>query len=132
MTKIDTISVVVSEWAFGVAKTVLPQVNIPVGGKIGGLMQILGVNPATYNIWNELGFLAEPVIQTMITPMVGRLMNGIPEEQVTELVGKYVDSFIEQAKKKGSVNLFGIELDEKDWRGLKTMLEERLKEEGNG
>ena len=129
MTKVDTVGVVVSEWAFGVAKTLLPQVNIPVGGKLGGMMQILGVNPATYNIWNELGFLAQPVIQTMLTPMVGRLMSGIPEEQVEELVQKYVDAFIEQAKKKGSVNLFGIELDENDWRGLKTMLEDRLKEE---
>lgn len=129
MTKVDTVGVVVSEWAFGVAKTLLPQVNIPVGGKLGGMMQILGVNPATYNIWNELGFLAEPVIQTMLTPMVGRLLNGIPDDQVNDLVQKYVDAFIEQAKKKGSVNLFGIELDENDWRGLKTMLEDRLKEE---
>ena len=127
MTKIDTVSVVVSEWAFGVAKTLLPQVSIPVGGKLGGLMQIHGVNPATYNVWNELGFLAEPVIQTMITPMVGRLMNGIPEDQVEELVQKYVDAFIEQSKKKGSVNLFGIELDESDWKALKTMLEEKLR-----
>lgn len=132
MTKIDTVSVVVSEWAFGVTKTLLPQVNIPVGGKIGGMMQILGVNPATYNIWNELGFLAEPVIQTMLTPMVGRLLNGIPEDQVAELVQKYVDAFIEQSKKKGSVNLFGIALDESDWQGLKTMLAERLKEDSNG
>ena len=129
MTKVDTVGVVVSEWAFGVAKTLLPQVNIPVGGKLGGMMQILGVNPATYNIWNELGFLAQPVIQTMLTPMVGRLLNGIPDDQVNDLVQKYVDAFIEQAKKKGSVNLFGIELDENDWRGLKTMLEDRLKEE---
>ena len=67
MAKIDIISQTLSEWAFKVAKTILPQVQIPVGGKLGGLMQIIGVNPATYNIWNELGFLAEPVIQTMVT-----------------------------------------------------------------
>ena len=127
MTNIDKAASALGEWGFNIAKAFLPQIRIPVGGKLGGLMQILGVNPATYNVWNELGFLAEPVIQTMITPMVGRLMNGIPEDQVEELVQKYVDAFIEQSRKKGSVNLFGIELDESDWKSLKAMLEEKLK-----
>lgn len=129
MAKIDIISQALSEWAFKVAKSILPQVQIPVGGKLGGLMQILGVNPATYNIWNELGFLAEPLIQTMVTPAVGRLLQGIPEEQVEELALKYVDAFIEQAKKKGSVNLFGVELEKDDLKELKSLLESRLKAE---
>jgi hypothetical protein len=129
MAKIDIISQALSEWAFKVAKSILPQVQIPVGGKLGGLMQILGVNPATYNIWNELGFLAEPLIQTMVTPAVGRLLQGIPEEQVEELALKYVDAFIEQAKKKGSVNLFGVELEKDDLKELRSLLETRLKAE---
>ena len=129
MAKIDIISQALSEWAFKVAKSILPQVQIPVGGKLGGLMQILGVNPATYNIWNELGFLAEPVIQTLVTPAIQRLMQGIPEEQVEELALKYVDAFIEQAKKKGSVNLFGVELEKDDLKELKSLLETRLKAE---
>jgi hypothetical protein len=129
MAKIDIISQALSEWAFKVAKSILPQVQIPVGGKLGGLMQILGVNPATYNIWNELGFLAEPLIQTMVTPAVGRLLQGIPEEQVEELALKYVDAFIEQAKKKGSVNLFGVELEKDDLKELRSLLESRLKAE---
>jgi hypothetical protein len=129
MAKIDIISQALSEWAFKVAKSILPQVQIPVGGKLGGLMQILGVNPATYNIWNELGFLAEPLIQTMVTPAVGRLLQGIPEEQVEELALKYVDAFIEQAKKKGSVNLFGVELEKDDLNELRSLLEIRLKAE---
>lgn len=127
MTKLDVVSQALSEWAFKVATSVLPQVNIPVGGKLGGLMQVLGVNPATYNIWNELGFLAEPLIQTMVTPAVGRMLTGIPDEQVEELAFKYVDAFISQAKKNGSVNLFGIALDENDWQELRSMLVERLK-----
>ena len=128
MTNIDKVSVAISEWAFKVAKSILPQVQIPIGGKLGGLMQILGVNPATYNIWNELGFMAEPVIQTLVTPAVGRMLQGIPDEQVQELAFKYVDAFIEQTKKNGSVNLFGVALDENDMKDLRTMLEERFKE----
>ena len=127
MAKIDIVGNVLSEWAFKVAKSLLPQVQIPIGGKLGGMMQLLGVNPATYNIWNELGFLAEPVIQTIVTPAVGRMMQGIPDEQVGELAVKYVDALLAQAKEKGSVNLFGIALDENDLNDLRSMLIAKLK-----
>lgn len=129
MAKIDKISQVLSEWAFGVAKSVLPQVKIPIGGTLGGIMQILGVNPASYNIWNELGFLAEPLIETMVSPAVRRMLAEIPEEQVEELALKYVDAFIQQTRSKGSVNLFGIQLEENDLKGLRSLIVERLKEE---
>lgn len=128
MTKIDIISKTVSEWTFKMAQSVLPQVRIPVGGKIGGFMQILGVDPSSYNIWGELGFLAEPMIQTLVTPMVGRLLANIPEEQVSELTIKYIDAFITQAKEKGAVNVFGVQLEEADFADLKSMLQSRMKE----
>jgi hypothetical protein len=129
MTKIDIISKTVSEWTFKMAQSVLPQVRIPVGGKIGGFMQILGVDPSSYNIWGELGFLAEPMIQTLVTPMVGRLLANIPEEQVSELTIKYIDAFITQAKEKGAVNVFGVQLEEADFADLKSMLQSRMKED---
>ena len=59
MTNINKVSVALGEWGFNVAKSVLPKVGIPAESAIGKFMYgILGVNPATYNIWNELGFLA--------------------------------------------------------------------------
>lgn len=128
MAKIDIVSQVLSEWAFKVVKTILPQVQIPVGGKLAGLMQVIGVNPATYNIWNELGFLAEPLIQTMVTPAVGRMLQGIPDEQVAELALKYVDAFIARSKEKGAVNLFGVEIEESEWQDLKSMLQTKFNE----
>ena len=128
MAKIDIVSQVLSEWAFKVVKTILPQVQIPVGGKLAGLMQIVGVNPATYNVWNELGFLAEPLIQTMVTPAVGRMLQGIPDEQVAELALKYVDAFIARSKEKGAVNLFGVEIEESEWQDLKSMLQTKFNE----
>lgn len=128
MANIDKVSLALSEWAFKVAKSILPQLNIPVGGRLAGMMQILGVNPATYSIWNELGFLAEPVIQTMVTPVVGKMLSGIPDEQVQELALKYVDAFVKQAQEKGSVNVFGIAIDESDLNELREMLVKRFKE----
>ena len=128
MTNIDKVSLALSEWAFNVAKAFLPQFKIPVGGKLGGLMQMIGADPAKYNIWNELGFLAEPLIQTMVTPAVGRLMGGIPDEQVPELAMKFVDSFIKRAEEKGGVNLFGLEIGQSTFERLKEIMESKFSE----
>ena len=119
MANIDKVSLALSEWSFNVAKAFLPQFKIPVGGKLGGLMQILGQDPATYSIWNELGFLAEPLIQTVVTPAVHKMLNGIPDEQVPELANKFIDSFIARAEEQGSVNLFGLELGKPSFERLK-------------
>ena len=98
MTSIDKIGVVLSQWLFNVAKSVLPQVGIPADSAIGKFMYgILGVNPASYNLWNELGFLAEPMIQTMVTPIVNKYMSGIPDEQVKDIALKFADAFVTQA-----------------------------------
>lgn len=129
MANLEKVGIAVSKWAFNVAKSVLPQVGIPADSAVGKFMYgILGVNPSTYNLWNELGFLAEPLIQTMVTPAVGKMLGGIPDEQIPDLAIKFADSFIEQARKKGSVNLFGLELGANAFEGLKGLLTEQFEE----
>jgi hypothetical protein len=129
MTSIDKVSVALSEWVFNVAKSVLPKVGIPTESAVGKFMYgILGVNPATYNVWNELGFLAEPMIQTMVTPMVGKYLQGIPDEQVQDVVMKFADAFVKQAREKGSVNLFGLEMGENAFTDLKAILTSKFNE----
>ena len=126
MTNIDKVSAAISEWGFNVAKAFLPHFQIPVGGKLGGLMQIIGADPATYNIWNELGFLAEPMIQTMVTPAVNRMLSGMPDEQIPEVAMKFVDSVIARAEEKGGVNLFGIELGKASFMRLKEIMNSKF------
>lgn len=128
MTNIDKLSLAVSEWTFNVAKAFLPQFKIPVGGKLGGFMQILGQNPATYNVWNELGFLAEPLIQSVVTPSLSQMMKGMPDEQILDIAMKFVDSFIKRAEEKGSVNVFGLELGQSSFERLKEILESKFNE----
>ena len=128
MTNLDKISAALSEWAFNVAKSALPQVRIPTNSTIGHLMGLIGYDPAKYNIWNELGFLAEPIIETAVTPAVHKMLGGFPDEQLPELASKYVDAFVRQAQEKGSVNLFGLELGPKAFEGLKTILAAKLNE----
>lgn len=129
MTSIDKVGAVLSQWLFNVAKSVLPQVGIPTESAIGKFMYgILGVNPASYNLWNELGFLAEPMIQTMVTPIVNKYMSGIPDEQVKDIALKFADAFVTQAQQKGSVNLFGLEMGENAFADLKSMLVSKFEE----
>ena len=126
MTNLDKVSLALGEWGFNVAKAFLPQFKIPVGGKLGGFMQLLGQDPATYNIWNELGFLAEPLIQTMVTPAVNKMLAGIPDEQIPEIAMKFVDSFIKQAREKEGVNVFGLELGQGTFERLKDLLNNKF------
>lgn len=128
MTNIDKVSLALSEWGFNIVKAFLPQFKIPVGGKLGGFMQILGQDPATYSIWNELGFLAEPLIQTVVTPAVNKMLSGIPDEQIPDLAIKFVDSFVKQAQEKGSVNLFGLELGQGSFERLKEILTNKFQQ----
>lgn len=123
MTNIDKVSAALSEWLFNVASSILPKMKIPTESPIGKFMYgILGVNPANYNIWKELGFLAEPTIQVMVAPMVSKLLSAVPEDQIQQIAEKYADALLEKAQEKGSVNVFGIELGANAFEGLKEIL----------
>lgn len=129
MTNLDKVSAAIGQWGFNVAKSVLPHVGIPAESAIGKFMYgILGVNPSSYNVWNELGFLAEPMIQTLVTPMVGRYLSGIPDDQVKDIAMKFADAFIQQAREKGGVNLFGLEIGENAFVDLKSILNSKFNE----
>lgn len=128
MTNIDKVSIALSEWAFNVAASILPKFKVPANSSLGHLMGILGADPATYNIWKELGFLAEPAIQMFVTPAVNKMLSGFPDEQIPQLAMKFADSFLEQVKEKGSVNLFGLELGKDAFEGLKEILTDKLEE----
>ena len=127
MAMIEKVSVALSEWAFKVLSSFLPAYRIPEGSRVGNIMQgLFGINPATYNVWNELGFLAEPMIQSMVTPAINNVLSGMSDEQIKEVVLKFIDSFVEQSRTKGSVNLFGIELKEDAFNGLRQIMVNKM------
>lgn len=120
---INKVTSALSAWLFNVAKSLLPKVNIPTESAIGKFMYgILGVNPASYNIWNELGFLAQPTIQALVTPMLNNFLSGMTDEQIKDIVMKYADAMLEEVDRKGSINLFGMELRRDAIEDLKRML----------
>ena len=126
MTNVDKITAALGEWGYNVVKSILPQFTIPANSTLGHMMGLIGVDAAKYSVWNELGFLAEPLIQTMVSPAISKLLGGIPDEQVPELAMKFVESFINRAEEKGSVNVFGVELGKASFERLKEIIEEKL------
>jgi hypothetical protein len=124
---VNKVSNALAEWGYKVASSFLPAYRIPEGSAIGNIMQgFFGMNPASYNVWKELGFLAEPLLQSLVTPAVNRMLAGMSDEQAQDVVFKFVDAFITQAKEKGSVNLFGIELKEDAFIGLREILANKM------
>lgn len=127
MKNVELVSSALSEWAFKIAAGVLPKVRIPSESPIGKFMYgFLGIDPASYNLWSELGFLAEPTIEVMVSPLVNKYLSGMSDDQVKEVVMKYADAMLEQVEKKGRINLFGIELQRDAFQDLKRMLTEKM------
>ena len=126
MSNIIKVSEALTEWAMVVAKSVLPNVQIPPTSGIGGLMQMLNVDLRTYNISDELGFLLKPTIKHYIEPMLGKFFAGMDDEQIKSMVMSYVEAFQEQAREKGYVNLFGIQLGANAFDGLHDILTDKM------
>lgn len=130
MKNIEKVSSALSQWLTKIAASVMPKVKIPADSQIGKIMSgFFGIDMKNYNVWNELGFLLEPTVESFVGPSISKYLSMIPEEKIPEVVGKYVDSFIEKASKDGYVNLFGIQLGSNVFEDLKQILEEEL---GNG
>lgn len=127
MSSIEKVSSALSEWGFKVASSFLPELKIPSGSTLGRLMyNLLGVDPSRYNPWDELGFIAEPMMKVMITPTIEKILSNLPEEKIEDFSFQMVDSFIKQAKSKGSINIFGIQLKEDAFMGLKEIMNEKF------
>jgi hypothetical protein len=121
---INKVTSALSAWAFNIAKSILPKVNIPTESAIGKFMYgILGVNPASYNVWNELGFLATPVINAFSKPMLQQYLSLIPDEQIKDVALNMVNAMVEQANMKGHINIFGVEVGRNAFEDLKRMVE---------
>lgn len=126
---VDKVIKGLSEWAFKVVSSFLPAYRIPEGSALGNIMQgFFGIQPASYNVWKELGFLAEPLLQSIITPAVSKVLAGMTDEQIKDIVLKFVDTFVQQAQEKGSVNLFGIQLKEDAFVGLREIMVNNMEE----
>ena len=127
MDNISRLNEALTEWLGNVAKSVLPNVHIPPTSGIGSFMQMIGVDLRTYSIYDELGFIIKPMIRHYVEPMVGKFFAGKSDEEVRSFVMSLAESLKEQARNKGYINVFGIQLGESAFDGLYDILTNKLK-----
>jgi hypothetical protein len=128
MSSIDKLSEALTEWGMNVAKSVLPNVKIPPQSGIGSFMQMLGIDPMSYNIYNELGFLLKPTMRRFIQPTLARYLGGMTDAEVEEVAMEYVEAMREKANESGYVNLFGVQVGANAFDGLKDILTDKFNE----
>lgn len=127
MKNADVLILAVSEWLGKIASSILPQIKIPPQSAIGKMMQgFLGINPAQYNVWNELGFLLTPTMQSFVEPQLRKYLATIPDESIKDMAMTYADALLKQAQEKGAVNMFGVQLGPVTFEGLKGILNEKF------
>lgn len=124
MNNIEKLSNIIAEWLSNIMASVLPKVSISPTSGIGKVMNgLLGIDLTTYNVWNELGFLATPVINAFSKPMLQQYLTLIPEEQIKDVALNMVNAMVEQANMKGHINIFGVEIGRNAFEDLKRMVE---------
>jgi hypothetical protein len=124
MNNIDKLSNIIAEWLSNIVASVLPKVSISPTSGIGKVMNgLLGIDLSTYNVWNELGFLATPVINAFSKPMLQQYLSLIPDEQIKDVALNMVNAMVEQANMKGHINIFGVEVGRNAFEDLKRMVE---------
>jgi hypothetical protein len=126
MTSIEKLAEALTEWGMNVAKSVLPNVAIPQQSGIGNLMQMLGVDVRTYNIYDELGFLLKPTMRRLVMPTLNKYLGGMSDAEVEEVAMEYVEAMREKANENGYVNLFGIQVGANAFDGLKEILTDKF------
>ena len=128
MSSIDKLAEALTEWGMNVAKSVLPNVKILPQSGIGSFMQILGIDPMSYNIYNELGFLLKPTMRRFIQPTLAKYLGGMTDAEVEEIVLEYAEAMREKANERGYINLFGIQVGANAFDGLKDILTNKFNE----
>jgi hypothetical protein len=124
MSNIEKLSEILTEWLSNVASSVLPKVSIAPTSSIGRVMNgFFGIDLGSYNVWNELGFLAKPAINSFVQPMLIKYLSFMPEDKIKSTALEMVGAMVKQAEMKGYVNLFGIQIGKNAFDDLHMMIE---------
>jgi hypothetical protein len=124
MSNIEKLSEILTEWLSNVASSVLPKLSIAPTSSIGRVMNgFFGIDLASYSVWNELGFLAKPAINSFVQPMLVKYLSFMPEEKIKSTALEMVGAMVKQAEMKGYVNLFGIQIGKNAFDDLHMMIE---------
>lgn len=128
MNNSDKIITAIFDWLQPVITAQLPNTLQGFSDKVSGFMgKYLGIDLGNYNVFNELGFLLRPGLDSMLRPKLQEMLSKVPDEQLPDMVTGMLDACIAQAEEKGMVNIFGVEINAKGFRNLKSAIMNNLK-----
>ena len=131
MKNIDTLSGIIIDWA----KPMIDDIALQI---VNGSDSITRANAwirkyfpvsQNYSIWNDISFLALPLLSVSITPFLENAVNkiGITDEIIPKYIRDIADAMYKEAETKGEVKfLERYEFSLDDMKRLKDLIEERL------
>ena len=131
MRNIDTLSGIIIDWA----KPMIDDIALQI---VNGSDSITRANAwikkyfpvsQNYSIWNDISFLALPLLSVSITPFLENAVNkiGITDEMIPKYIRDIADAMSKEAETKGEVKfLERYEFSLDDMKRLKDLIEERL------
>ena len=131
MRNIDTLSGIIIDWA----KPMIDDIALQI---VNGSYSITRANAwirkyfpvsQNYSIWNDISFLALPLLSVSITPFLENAVNkiGITDEMIPKYIKDIADAMYKEAETKGEVKfLERYEFSLDDMKRLKDLIEERL------
>ena len=131
MSNIDTLSGVIIDWA----KPMIDDIALQI---VNGSDSITRANAwirkyfpvsQNYSIWNDISFLALPLLSVSITPFLENAVNkiGITDEMIPKYIRDIADAMYKEAETKGEVKfLERYEFSLDDMKRLKDLIEERF------
>lgn len=131
MKNIDTLSGIIIDWA----KPMIDDIALQI---VNGSDSITRANAwikkyfpvsQNYSIWNDISFLALPLLSVSITPFLENAVNkiGITDEMIPKYIRDIADAMYKEAETKGEVKfLERYEFSLDDMKRLKDLIEEKL------
>lgn len=131
MKNIDTLSGIIIDWA----KPMIDDIALQI---VNGSDSITRANAwirkyfpvsQNYSIWNDISFLALPLLSVSITPFLENAVNkiGITDEMIPKYIRDIADAMYKEAETKGEVKfLERYEFSLDDMKRFKDLIEERL------
>lgn len=131
MSNVDILSGIIVDWA----KPMIDDIALQI---VNGSDSITRANAwikkyfpvsQNYSIWNDISFLALPLLSVSITPFLENAVNkiGITDEMIPKYIRDIADAMYKEAETKGEVKfLERYEFSLDDMKRLKDLIEERL------
>ena len=131
MRNIDTLSGIIIDWAKPMIDDIA--LHFVIGSdsitRANAWIRMYFPVSQNYSIWNDISFLALPLLSVSITPFLENAVNkiGITDEMIPKYIRDIADAMYKEAETKGEVKfLERYEFSLDDMKRLKDLIEERL------